>query len=316
MFVLKDELNLEQMGLRPLVHARQLHVAGEREPLRYFRFWVGVVAADLLHQLAAYHRPDETGRGEVDRLQRVLGEELERLCERPLPRATWELALAQRRAYREIAALLERAARAYAELARRSGNGARRLRVLLTGDLFMRMDEVGSGGLIRALGARGIHVIVEPYLLYPEYRNLEDAIDLRNRLSPRLAGLAFARSAMSAVRRDLYRRVQRWHPWLPMPDVERIVERSRERIARDPIGEAPITIGSVLHGWREGTCDGIVVASPWSCAPGLIAESLLRHERQIPLLFVYCDGTPLDETRLDRFAFRLRRAPASPVRLR
>ena len=37
----------------------------------------------------------------------------------------------------------------------------------------------------------------------------------------------------------------------------------------------------------------------------LIAESILRHQRQIPLLFVYSDGSPLDGRRLDSFVFRL-----------
>jgi hypothetical protein len=316
MFVVKDELNLEQMGLRPLVHARQIHVAGDRQPLTYFRFWVGVVAVDLLHQLASYHRACAAPPGEVDRLHAGFGEELERLCERPLPARTWRAALEQGRAYRDAAALLERAARAYADLARREGdgdregNGHRRPRVLLTGDVYMRIDEVGNGGLINKLSELGVHVIVEPYLLYPEYRGHEETIDQRNRLSPLVPGMLFARWAMSAVRRDLYRRVQRWHPWLPMPDVARVVETSRRVITRDPIGEAPLTIGSALLGWEEGRCDGIVVAAPWSCAPGLVAESLLRHERQLPLLFLYCDGTPLDERRLGRFVFRLRRAAA------
>ncbi len=192
MFVLKDQLNLDQMGLRPRVHARQLYVAGDRQPLTYFRFWVGVVAVDILDQ--------------------------------------------------------------------------------------------------------------------------------RNQLSPLVLGLIFAQWAMSTVHRDLYRRVQRWHPWLPTPDIARVVKASREVIGRDPVGEAPITIGSTLLNWQEGTCDGVVVASPWSCAPGLVAESLLRHQRQIPLLFVYCDGTPLDEPRLNRFAFRLKRAvsaaPGSPASAR
>lgn len=308
MFVLKDELNLERMGLRPLVHARQLHVAGDREPLRYFRFWVGVVAVDLLHQLASYHRVfDDAG---VDRLHRGFGEELERICERPLPGQALDAVREQTRAYRDTAALLARAAGDYAALARGAGNGRRRPTVLLTGDIYMRIDEVGSGGLIRKLSARGLHVLVEPYLLYPEYRGHENTVEKRNQLSPLLPGLLFARSAMNLVRRDLYRRVQRLHPWLPMPEVSRMVAAGRRLIGRDPVGEAPLTIGSALLAWKEKICDGIVVASPWSCAPGLVAESLLRHEREPPLLFIYCDGTPLDEPRLDRFAFRLARAAA------
>jgi activator of 2-hydroxyglutaryl-CoA dehydratase/predicted nucleotide-binding protein (sugar kinase/HSP70/actin superfamily) len=315
MFALKDQLNLDQMGLRPRVHARQLYVAGDREPLTYFRFWVGVVAVDILHQLAAYHRPYETSQqGEVDRLHRSFGQELERLCERRLPEQTWSRVLEQGRAYRAIARLLERAARAYGDLASRAGNGVQRPRVLLTGDIFMRIDEVGNGGLIRKLSAQGLHVVVEPYLLYPEYRGHEETVDRRNQLSPLVPGMLFAQRAMSIVRRDLYRRVQRWHPWLPTPDIAKVVKASRELIARDPIGEAPITIGSALLNWQEGTCDGVVVASPWSCAPGLVAESHLQHERQIPMLFVYCDGTPLDEPRLSRFAFRLKRAAAADAR--
>jgi hypothetical protein len=50
-----------------------------------------------------------------------------------------------------------------------------------------------------------------------------------------------------------------------------------------------------------------VVISPWSCGPALVSESLLRHRSEIPLLFLYHDGSPIDERRLNAFAFRLRR---------
>jgi hypothetical protein len=66
----------------------------------------------------------------------------------------------------------------------------------------------------------------------------------------------------------------------------------------------------VLHHWREGSYDGVVVISPWGCGPAHVNESLLRHQREIPILFLYTDGTPMDERRLNAFAFRLRRSPA------
>jgi hypothetical protein len=70
-----------------------------------------------------------------------------------------------------------------------------------------------------------------------------------------------------------------------------------------------VIVGSVLHAWDEGLCDGVVSINAWGCSPALASESLLRHQRDIPLLFVYSDGTPIDERRLNAFAFRLRRGP-------
>ncbi len=67
---------------------------------------------------------------------------------------------------------------------------------------------------------------------------------------------------------------------------------------------------SVLHAWRERECDGVVCINGWGCSPALASESLLRHQHEIPMLFVYSDGTPIDERRLNAFAFRLRRDPA------
>ncbi|HNF59858.1 MAG TPA: hypothetical protein PLN89_09805, partial [Elusimicrobiota bacterium] len=46
------------------------------------------------------------------------------------------------------------------------------------------------------------------------------------------------------------------------------------------------------------------------CGPALVAENLLRHDKEIPLLFLYCDGSPIDDRKLNAFAFRLRRTPA------
>ena len=88
--------------------------------------------------------------------------------------------------------------------------------------------------------------------------------------------------------------------------MDEILSASRPVLNRYPQGEAPVTIGSVLHHWKHRYCDGVVVVSPWGCAPALVSEGLLRHEREIPMLFVYVDGSPIDERRLNGFAFRLR----------
>jgi hypothetical protein len=71
-----------------------------------------------------------------------------------------------------------------------------------------------------------------------------------------------------------------------------------------------VIVGSSLHAWHEGLCDGVVLINGWGCSPALASESVLRHQRDVPMLFVYSDGTPIDERRLNAFAFRLRRSPA------
>ena len=71
-----------------------------------------------------------------------------------------------------------------------------------------------------------------------------------------------------------------------------------------------ITVGSVLEGWHRERCDGVVLVGPWGCGPSLLAESLLRPIREIPMLFLYSDGSPMDARRLNAFAHRLKRRPA------
>ena len=48
----------------------------------------------------------------------------------------------------------------------------------------------------------------------------------------------------------------------------------------------------------------------WTYRPHIV------HRRDIPLLFVYSDGTPLDERRLDAFTFRLARGVRTPDSVR
>jgi hypothetical protein len=114
---------------------------------------------------------------------------------------------------------------------------------------------------------------------------------------------------MRRLTRDFYGRVRVHHPWLPVTDIKAVLREAHELVDRHPQGETPVIVGSVLHSWREEICDSVVAINGWGCGPALASESVLRHQRDIPMLFVYSDGTPIDERRLNAFAFRLRRNP-------
>jgi hypothetical protein len=296
------------MGLDGKVGLRHVRPEPELELEFVRRFWTGLVGWDVLRQLAAYHRPCEDGAGEVDALYDGFADELERILEFP-GRGRGGLRWGRRRgAEREVGEVIERAAGAFAELgARANGHADRDLRTaFLTGDIYLRLDEFGSDGLVRQLNARGLRVVPEPLCALVEYLAAERSSELIGLPTGRVRN-AVMRRLLARVRRGIYERARERHPWLPMPDARVMLGRSRALLDRHPIGEAPIAIGSVLHHWRTGACDGIVVVGPWGCGPSLVAESLLRHQREIPIHFVYNDGSPLDRRRLDAFAFQLRR---------
>ena len=92
-----------------------------------------------------------------------------------------------------------------------------------------------------------------------------------------------------------------------MPDVKAALARSQEVIDTSTVGGAALIVGSVLRHWETGAFDGAVLTACWGCDNGKVSESLLRNRRDIPWLFFYDDGSPLDHRKIDSFAFRLRR---------
>ena len=211
------------------------------------------------------------------------------------------------RRFRQLLDLVERASRQVADLERGDDAGART--VLLTGDIYVRIDEFANDGLVRALNRRGVRVLMDPVSVVVEYLSLHGSSELLG-LSDAPVESMITHAVIRRARRHVYGRARARNSWLPMADVQEMLERARPLIDGHPFGEAPITVGSALSAWAARACDGVVVASPWGCGPALVAESLLRSQRDIPMLFVYSDGSPLDERRIDGFAHRLRRQPS------
>jgi hypothetical protein len=121
------------------------------------------------------------------------------------------------------------------------------------------------------------------------------------------------RFVMRRVDRSLYRVAATYFPCLNPERVTAVTREGRALLDGVPFGECVLTIGSALLAWRTRPIDGVVVVGPWGCGPALISEAQLRRRPDIPTLFVYNDGDPIEEARLQGFAWRLRRREARQV---
>ncbi len=302
MFTVKDKISVEHLGVADRVGFRLFGAEDDVRSAFQTRFWAGTIAHDVLKQLWAYHLVLDPGREEITALHRRYGDELIALLERPTPGRLDALA-----AWKELLSLLERAARDYARFEARATGELRT--VLLTGDIYLRTDDFANDGIVAALADRGLRVVGEPVGVMVEYlshENSDELIGMRRGLFEHVTSSSLG----LAMRRAAYARVEPRHPWIVRGEIPDMLERARPIIDGTPFGEAPITVGSVLESWHEGRCDGVVLVSPWGCGPGLLAESLLRPMREIPMLFSYSDGSPMDARRLNAFAHRLKRRSA------
>ncbi|MCK6555381.1 acyl-CoA dehydratase activase-related protein [Candidatus Binatia bacterium] len=308
MFSVKDQLSLERLGLGDLVTMRDIQPERSLSSSFLARTGISSTVSDILTQLAAYHRALERTPGEVDRLHAALCKDFVRLAERPAFDGMFAGFRDTRRYGRALGELVERASAAYAALAARAAEDRRLRTVLLAGDIAVKMDEFANDGIVRRLAERGLKVAIEPSQVLLEYASTEAPGEIARTGEGRARPLVAM--ALRRMRRKLYERVQRLHPWIPDGAVAPLLAESARVLGRHPRGEAPVTIGSVLHYWKAGLFDGAVLVSPWGCGPALVSESILRHQADIPMLFVYNDGSPVDERRLNAFAFRLRREPS------
>jgi hypothetical protein len=213
------------------------------------------------------------------------------------------------RQWRRLEAIVEEAAREFAELDGRR-DPRRPLRVVFnSGDLLTKGNDFANTGLHRLLARKGLRVLFEPTADFIEYLVRERPWTMFGSGTSPSAQLAY-RLVLTRIRERLYAVAARRHPWLPRPAVPEAVERTARIIVPETNVGAPFTVGNVLLRWERNGVDGVVMSSCWGCDSGLIEESLLRHFDEIPLHFHYDDSSPLDERRLSGFAFRLHQAPA------
>jgi predicted nucleotide-binding protein (sugar kinase/HSP70/actin superfamily) len=182
-----------------------------------------------------------------------------------------------------------------------------RPRVLVTGEIYVRLDPFANGFLVDALEHRGLEVLLAPLSEWFEYSataslHRGDRSGWRARLSHKVQ-LRILERCHEVVRRSL-------GLTLRTPVAEQL--RAAAPFVRPHLyGEAVLTVGGPVREWGDGEIHGTVNVGPMECMPSRIAASQLTHfgEREgLPVLNLSMSGEPLDPDQLDGFAFDVRRA--------
>jgi hypothetical protein len=197
-------------------------------------------------------------------------------------------------------ALLERSARRFAAV----GSGRRVPTVLVTGEIYNRLDPFANDFLVEKLAERGIRVQVAPFTEWIEYT---DCINIGK------GGLAALGDQVSgSVRKRiqdlLYQAAGEGLGWPPRIPVERMLEAAAPYLREQLEGEAVLTVGASLCEYGEGHVDGAIITAPLECMPGKIAEAQLLHlaeEKGLPSLTLALNGDPLDTETLETFTFEI-----------
>lgn len=308
LFPLTEQISLERLGLADRVEVADFSLVTGNVRMMPVA-WIALVAVDLLNMLRFHSLADEAEPGAGDALFREYSDRLERMLGEPRPDGGVLAHVAGAlRFCGAVEALLSEAARAFRALPRDAAKAADVRDVYLCGDLYLRVDEWGNDRLQHKLAAHGLRVIFEPFGAFFELlqlRQIQDGVPLRRR-PEKEATLATMRYVVGR----LTRAVRTEHPWVFWNDVRAVDRESRRLVAPYPFGETIPAVGGALLTWRTQPVDGVVSVAPRGCGPALVAEAQLRWEADLPALFVYNDGDPIDEARLAGFAWRLRSRPA------
>ncbi|MFH0810617.1 MAG: acyl-CoA dehydratase activase [Pseudomonadota bacterium] len=255
--------------------------------------WQGIVAVDLLEKKLRRVRPYEKEKGSADSIYR---RQLKAACQAVKGRQ--DLARVLRQAREEFEGLP-------------LNESGRRPIVGIVGEIYIRCNRFANEDIIRHLEGLGGEVWMPPLLEWFLYCNMT----ARDRQWRRRKYRQFVKLLLTEhVQKRLKKKLETtfkgslsdWHE----PHVEETLRLAAPFIHRSFEGEAILSVGKTVEFVERGA-SGLVNVMPFTCMPGTIVHSILKHYREqrhnIPFLNMAYDGQEQtnSRTRLEAFMFQV-----------
>ncbi len=213
--------------------------------------------------------------------------------------------------------------------------------ILLTGEIFVRNDDLSRQYIVERLAQEGFAVKVSSameWIYYTDwcYANGMTADDITMRQWLQLALRQAVMKRQERLLKGIMKRSGLLHPRLE--DVGRLIDGVRHLISPRLVGEAILTVGASLTEVLEDYC-GVIAIGPFGCMPNRIAEAILSREMNregkkrlkgnservlrllerfdhLPFLAIESDGNPFPQiitAKLETFLLQARRVHEAMV---
>ncbi len=181
--------------------------------------------------------------------------------------------------------------------------------IVVTGEIFVRLDEFSNGRIIRELESLGVRVKLAPFREWVNYTTWQrrKRFTTQKQKFWKVYLTWFIQNLIEGKLYDIFATALDW----PLDhSVEEILKKAEPYLTKlRPLGESALTIGLPLLLWKKKEIDGAVLVGPFECMPCRIAETqlaLISEQTGLPVLNLSFYGDPLDKELLESFVWDLK----------
>ncbi len=183
-------------------------------------------------------------------------------------------------------------------------------KVLLTGEIYVRLDNFSNNNVIRELEDLNVKVKLAPFR---EWVNYTTWLRLKRLtlLKTKRRRVYFTWLLQRIIEQRLYKIFAKSLNWPVDHKIEEILKTAKPYLRKlKPLGESALTIGLPLLLWQKREIAGAVVIGPFECMPTRIAETqlnLVSQKTGLPVLNLSFNGDPLERDLIESFIWDLRK---------